>query len=290
MKHIYEKVLALISSNISGAIATVIDTSGSSPSRIGQKMVVTDKGYEFGTVGGGALEKKVIDDSVNAILSNKVITLKYDLSDANTDLNMWCGGKTKILIEPFNAEFKVNIIGAGHVGKALAYTLSNLGFSVTITDDRQDLLDKIDDSSAKKVLVLSYTEYFKKRNFDERDAFIIVTRGHSFDYECAGESLKTKASFIGMIGSRKKTAKLFQKLREQGFENSNLTRLTAPIGISIGADTPEEISISISAQLIAWKKSFPFDEIADISIKWREMLLKGKIPEKLFPQKSNCPV
>jgi xanthine dehydrogenase accessory factor len=289
LKDIYRRITELLSSNSSGAVATVIDTTGSSPARLGQKMVVTPQGYDCGTVGGGSLEKKVIDECISAIEGGAVRKIRLDLSEKNPELGMSCGGSAELLIEPFNSNFRIHIIGAGHVGKALVKCLDDLDFSLFISDDRQDLVETVQGVNLKKVCTSDYTEYFKTRSFDKRDAFVIVTRGHSHDFECAAEALKTGAPFIGVIGSRKKIIKMFEKLRKLGFENSDFERIVSPIGLSIGADTPAEIGVSIAGQLIAWKKSYPYDEICDLSSRWRHKLLKGELPSKPGNHKTGCP-
>lgn len=289
MKQIYKRIIELISTGTPGAVATVINTSGSSPARLGQKMVVTQKGYELGTVGGGTLEKKVIDNCFQVMESGCVQKITLDLSDKGEELGMCCGGEAEILIEPFNTNFRVHIIGSGHVGGALVRELENLDFNVFITDDRSDLLNNIKGISAEKITSSKYTDYFQGKSFTANDAFVIVTRGHSHDFECAEQALKTDSPFIGVIGSRKKIIKMFEKLRAKNFQNSDFSRVVSPIGLSIGADTPAEIAVSIAGQLIAWKKGFPFEEICDLSTKWHEKLLKGELPEKAGAKKSVCP-
>lgn len=252
------------------ALATVVSITGSSPGKPGAKMLVWPDGRIAGTVGGGNLEATAIKDAVavlaggsQPVAGSRIV--EYQMKTGSGTLGMWCDGGASILIEPFFPGHAVHIIGGGHIAEPLAEVLASCGFRITVADDRAELLTPGRFPRAETRVVKSYPDHFEGLELGNRDGVVIVTRGHSHDLECAERALRTGAGYIGMIGSRAKVAKVFSDLRSRGFKSDETGRIKAPIGLAIGAETPAEIAVAIAAQLIAWKKGFPFEKIRDIA-------------------------
>ena len=248
---IYEKLEALQGKNTPCAIAIVVESSGSTPAKIGSKILVTSNGLVAGTVGGGSLESKIIDMCKISIKDGQTKTVPF-LFDEKHDY--MCGGNILVYIEPILGTHTIIIAGAGHVGKALSHIAKFCGFNIVMIDDRNDFANAENIPDADRIIVGPYVESFNSLEISKRTFIVIVTRDHKFDYEVAGCALKTDAGYVGLMGSKSKKRVLFNKLKEAGFEDEDLERLIIPIGLSIGSTTPEEIGLSIMAQIISYLK------------------------------------
>ena len=239
-----------------GAIVTITETIGSTPRKAGAKMLVDEDGRITGTIGGGCVEADMFALAREVMRTRQVQVREIDLSARSMEENdMLCGGRLKVLIEPIAAEDKLIIFGGGHISRALADVCAKLDFSITVTDDRPQFANPERIPSAQNFVVAPFEEQFEKVKVDASTYIVIVTRGHSYDEFCMEQAMKTKARFIGMVGSRTKVAVFRKNLRDRGVSQVQIDRVLSPVGLDIGAETPEEIAISIAAQLVQIRRA-----------------------------------
>lgn len=232
------------------AICIVVDTKGSSPRKIGAKMTVFSNGSILGTIGGGNLEKSVINNAIEQINRNEAKLFKHDLLHQH---NMCCGGQVYIYIEPVMEKKNLFIFGAGHTAKALAELAIKLDFEIYIIDNRKDYINAINIEGINKMNV-PYTSALPALPFDENSFITIMTYEHSYDRDILAHCLKQNFAYLGMIGSKRKvelTKKMFLESKIATIEQLN--KVDMPMGININAEGPEEIAISIISILIAIK-------------------------------------
>jgi xanthine dehydrogenase accessory factor len=245
---IYEEIVRLKKEGRSSALATIVQCSGSSPQKEGAKMLVRDDGSIAGTMGGGCLEAEVIQAAVMTIRDGSPRTVPFELTERHGGLV--CGGKVLVYIEPIIPEPKLIILGAGHVGKALVNVAKFAGFRTTVADDREEFANRGNIPDAGEIVVHEFGDMFSRLFIDENAYIVIATRGHNHDLDALKAALGTRAKYIGLLGSRRKRALLFKTLREAGFSEEDIGRVVTPVGLPIGSVTPEEIAISIMAQII----------------------------------------
>jgi xanthine dehydrogenase accessory factor len=249
---IYEEILRLARENRSSALATIVQCAGSAPQKEGSKMLVRDDGTTMGTLGGGCLEAEVIQNSLMVIKDASPRTVPFNLTEKYGGLV--CGGKILVFIEPIVPGPHLVILGAGHVGKALSSAAAFSGFRVTVVDDREEHANRKNLPHANDVIVSDFECVFSKVVIDKKTYIVIATRGHNHDLEALKAALKTEACYVGLLGSKRKKALLLKTLREEGFSDYDIQRVIIPVGLPIGSVTPEEISISISAQIIGQRR------------------------------------
>jgi xanthine dehydrogenase accessory factor len=249
---IYEEILRLKKEGRSSAIATIVQCSGSSPQKEGAKMLIRDDGSTVGTLGGGCIEAEVIQTSLQAIRDGNPLTIPFELTEKHGGLV--CGGKVLVYIEPVVPDPKLVILGAGHVGKALSKVARFSGFRVTVVDDRQEYANRDNIPDAIDIVVTDFDDVFSKLDADRDTYLVIATRGHNHDLDALKAALKTEARYIGLLGSKRKKALLFKTLRDEGFSQTDIDRVITPVGLPIGSVTPEEIAISIMAQIIKYRR------------------------------------
>lgn len=251
MIEVFEKVTELLRGGGTIALASIVSASGSTPQRSGARMIVDAAGKTYFTVGGGGFEAAVARDAVEAIARRTSLVKEYDLSGAaGNDLEMACGGKSTVVIEVLRPPQRLVIFGAGHVGRALALTAGDLGFAVSVVDDRKEHLSP--ELYPEGVgLVRAPSEYDGELpELDESCYVVILTRSHLTDYRVLRHAVERETAYLGMIGSRKKVRGALEKLKSEGVPSAALDRVRAPIGLDIGSKTPKEIAISILAEII----------------------------------------
>lgn len=262
--NIVELAKNLINKDEAFVIAKVIETKGSTPRKKGAWMLVRNDGSFQGTVGGGILELEAQKRALELFKSKKAYIHHFILeADKKQGLDMRCGGDVDIAFEyidkknsdKFLNEFSTKsiayIFGAGHVGLAVEPVLRYVGFETVIIDDREEFVNKERFPKAKEIIkIQDYKNSFSQIEINKDSYIIIVTRGHTGDYEVIKQSLKYDCAYIGMIGSRKKVANTFKKLKEEGISQDSINKVHSPIGLDIKAETPEEIAISIVAEMI----------------------------------------
>lgn len=245
---IYEEIVRLRKEGRPSALATIVQCIGSSPQKEGSKMLVRDDGSIAGTMGGGCLEAEVIQSSLMAIRDGSPRTVPVELTERHG--GMVCGGKVLVYIEPLIPEPTLIILGAGHVGKALSGVAKFAGFEVKVVDDRQEYANRENIPDADEVMVNDFRSVFSRLPAGRGTYIVIATRGHNHDLDALKSALRTGANYIGLMGSRRKRALLFRTLKDEGFSPEDISRVITPVGLSIGSVTPEEIAISIMAQII----------------------------------------
>lgn len=252
MKDILLKINELIKSGKKAALCIIIETKGSSPRKIGSKMIVYENGKQDGTIGGGSLELRVAEDAITVIKESKAKKFSYDLGD---DLSMHCGGYAEIYIEPILPQQQLYIFGAGHIGKVLAKYGPDFGFDVTLIDNRGGIEKDIDEIPVN-LDSRSYSEAARDIHFNDQSYIVIVSPKHKYDEEILEIVAKKPAAYIGMIGSKNKVAKAKERIiKEKLLTEEELNKVDMPIGIKFNAQTPEEIAISILAKMIDVKNS-----------------------------------
>lgn len=252
MTEIYEEIIFAKYSDKRAALCTVISTKGSAPRKTGAKMIVFEDGCIKGTIGGGSLEKKVIDEAIKVIKNFKPAVFKHDLLHQH---NMCCGGVVDIYIEPIVKTKRLFIFGAGHTGQALAEFASHTGFDVFLIDDRKEYIDECAVGGVNK-MHLEHTTALQALPFDKNTYLVIATYSHQIDRDILAFCAKKQWAYLGMIGSKRKvlvTKKMF--IDSNIGSDEELGKIHMPIGIDINAETPEEIAISILAELIKVKNS-----------------------------------
>lgn len=245
---LYEELLRLKKEGRSSALATIVQCAGSAPQKTGSKMLIRDDGSIVGTLGGGCLEAEVVQAALMAIRNEQAVTLPFDLTEKQGGLV--CGGKLSIFIEPVIPDPALIILGAGHVGKALAKAAQFSGFHVVVCDDRSEYANSENLPDAHDIVVNEFPDMFSRMIVPDNAYIVVATRGHNHDLDAIIASLRTPARYIGLLGSRRKKALLFRALEDAGFSEDQISRVHIPIGLPINSVTPEEIAISIMAQII----------------------------------------
>jgi xanthine dehydrogenase accessory factor len=252
---IYEQIVQLRRDGRRGAVATIVNVRGSIPSFKTAKMLVRDDGSIVGTIGGGCVEADVWQAAREVMESEKPRTLKFDLNqDPKYDTGLVCGGTLEVFVEPVLPPALLYIFGAGHVAFNLCQTATGAGFDVVVTDDRSSYATKERFPAAREVHALGFDEATRKLDPNESSYIVIVTRGHHDDMRLLRWAVQTRARYIGMIGSKRKVIEIFKTLREEGLPAHLFDRVHAPVGLDIGAITPEEIAVAITAEVIAIRR------------------------------------
>ena len=237
-------------------LATIVKREGSGPSEVGAKMVISSDGEVAGTVGGGAVEQKVMEQARQVMETGEPVMLELDLSGQASDLDAICGGKVSVFMESLGEARQLVVIGAGHVGRAVARLAGQVGFSVTLVDDREEYLQDLAAIPSLKVVTATFGDVGTRLKIDTSSFVVICTRGHSLDKDWLGQVVPFRPRYLGMLGSRHKAQQILDRLEDQGIAPELLARVQSPVGLDIGAVTPEEIAVSIVGQLILeWRKT-----------------------------------
>jgi xanthine dehydrogenase accessory factor len=250
MKSIYQAITDLENNSKPGALCTVVKTSGSTPRHSTSKMLVYPDGSIHGTVGGGELENRVIKEAIKVIKSNTSNLLEYSMVDPERGDVGICGGQVMVFIEPITPAPLIIVIGAGHVGKAVVHLSKWLGFRVAVSDDRSEFCTPDSVPGADMYFPCEIKHIPDLIPFTDQTFLILATRGSSTDIEGLPSLLKTKPGYIGIIGSKRRWAETSKKLLSQGISKNDLARIFSPIGLDINAETPEEIAMSILAEIL----------------------------------------
>jgi xanthine dehydrogenase accessory factor len=252
---IYEQIVKLRSEGRRGAVATIVNVRGSIPSFETAKMLIRDDGSIVGTVGGGCVEAEVWQAAREVMESEKPRTVTFNLNqNPKYDTGLVCGGTVDIFIEPVLPPALLYIFGAGHVASSLYETSRRAGFDVTVIDDRESYANRERFPQAKEIIAEDFDQAMARLTPNETAYIVIVTRGHRDDMRVLRWAVQTHALYIGMIGSKRKTITIFRELVKEGVPENLFERVHAPIGLDIGAITPEEIAVAITAELIAVRR------------------------------------
>lgn len=252
--NIFREIVKLQEENLAFAIVTIIKSKGSTPRHVG-KMVVKEDGFIVGTIGGGPSEKYAIGKAIEAIKNNKSEIIECVLNgEVEGGFKVYCGGSITFFIEVIEKRPNLVIIGAGHVGLSLAKIAEGMDYNITIVDDREGYADKNRYPMAKDIFIdLDIAKAIKKIKFDLNTYVVIATK--DVDESALREVVKNDAKYIGMIGSKNKGIKIKENLMAEGVPKERLDLVNVPIGLNIGAETPEEIAISIMAEILTVKNN-----------------------------------
>lgn len=251
MADLYEEILKIKADGRSAAVATIIGTKGSTPREVGAKMLIREDGTITGTIGGGCLEGQIFEEAMQAIKEEKPRTVHYDLTGREAaEAGMICGGIMDIYVEPIIPTPTVFIFGGGHISLFVSKISAMVGFQVVVVDDRAQFANRERFPEAEQVIAEEFFMAFPKLKGNRSSYLVIVTRGHAYDQEVLEWALGTDAKYIGMIGSKKKIQTVYKNLAEKGIAQEKFQRVHAPIGLDIGALTPEEIAVSIVGEMI----------------------------------------
>jgi len=254
MLEIYEELARLISQGESAVLATVIASEGSAPREAGAKMLIRKDGTFIGTVGGGGMEQQVLKRAAQVLDSGRPETVHFDLSGGDRSA-MICGGRMEIFLEPVLPSETLYLFGAGHVSRSVAEIGKTLGLRIVVTDPRPELNNAERFPEADQLIVEDYTQALSRLDIDRDSYIVICTPQHISDEECLELAIKTQAKYIGMIGSKRKVEEVRGHLLKKGVPAEVLDSVHSPIGLEIGAETPEEIAISILAEIVRVRRT-----------------------------------
>jgi xanthine dehydrogenase accessory factor len=251
---LFEEIVKLRREGRRAALATIVHTNGSIPSYESSRMLVREDGSISGTIGGGCVEADVWAAAREVMRAEAPRKMVFNLNhEASYDNGLICGGTLEVFVEPILPQPVLYIFGGGHVSMALAQVAQMAGFAIGVVDDREQFANVQRFPMAREIYT-SFEEAFAKLKPNTSTYLVIVTRGHKDDMRVLRWAATTEARYIGMIGSRRKVLSVYQALEKEGLPAEKLQRVYAPVGLEIGALTPEEIAISITAELIAVRR------------------------------------
>lgn len=253
---VYEELVALRQSGQKCAMATIVEVAGSIPSFQSAKMLIREDGSMVGTIGGGCTEAEVWQAARDVIETEKPRMLEFNLGqDAAYDNGLICGGQLNVYVEPVLPIPQVLIFGAGHISKSLSKVATLAGFATTVIDDRETYANRERFPEAERVIAAEYEDVFPRLETNDATYAIIVTRGHRDDMRVLRWAVGQPMRYIGMIGSKRKTVEVAKHLGREGIPIEGLSRIHAPMGLDLGATTPEEIAVSVVAEMICRKRN-----------------------------------
>lgn len=233
-----------------GVLCTLISSSGSTPRHEGSKMLVYEDGHFIGTVGGGEVESRVIHEALEALTDKKPRVARYAMANPQAGDPGVCGGTLEVYIEPILPKPVLLVVGGGHVGKAVAHLGKWLGFRVAISDDRPEFCNIEANPDGDEFILTSLDHLPSKIKINSEVYILLMTRGSAIDVDGIPALLETQAAYIGVIGSKRRWLTTRQALLEKGLSEEKIARIISPIGLELNAETPEEIAVSILAEII----------------------------------------
>jgi xanthine dehydrogenase accessory factor len=271
---VFEEIVRLRNLGQKCALATIVEVRGSIPSYETAKLLVREDGSMAGTIGGGCVEAEVWDAAREVIETEKPKHLSFNLGqDAAYDNGLICGGQLDVLVEPVLPVPRAYIFGAGHISKSLSKAATLAGFATVVVDNRDTFANRERFPEALEVHAAEYEDVFPKLPVNHTSYLIIVTRGHRDDMRVLRLALATGARYIAMIGSKRKVINVIRELEKEGVPRAAFERLNAPMGLDIGAVSPEEIAISVVAEMIAVRRN--------ASSNWRSVAMSVFADESL---------
>jgi xanthine dehydrogenase accessory factor len=249
------ELLAAVDAGTPVVLATVVATERSVPRHAGSKMLVFADGSQRGTIGGGEMEGRVVAEARAALADGQARLLPYTLVDPASGDPGVCGGTLQIYVEPYMPTPTVYVVGCGHVGKAIVDLAHWLGFRVVATDDRADLADPASLPLADAVVAGAIEAALAAHPVTSETHVVVVTRNVAVDLEILPALVRTPARTIGVMGSRRRWSTTAAELRRRGLTDDDLARISSPIGLELEAETPEEIALSVMAQIVAHRRS-----------------------------------
>jgi len=253
--YLFEEIVRMRRAGQRGALATIVHTDGSIPSYESSRMLVREDGSSLGTVGGGCVEADVWAAAREVMKKEAPRKLVFHLNnEATYDNGLICGGTVEIFVEPILPQPVLYLFGGGHVSTAVAKAAQAVGFGVGVIDDREAFANAQRFPMAQEIYT-SYQEAFEKLQPASSSYLVIVTRGHKEDMRVLAWAVRTPARYVGMIGSRRKVLSVYKALEKEGYTMEEFERVYAPMGLDIGALSPDEIAVSIVAELVAVRRN-----------------------------------
>lgn len=250
MLDIYQEIVNLVSKGGRAVLATVISSHGGAPRSAGTKMLVRGDSTIVGTIGGGRVEHIVREKAMGVMNSGEAEVVHFDLSGEEDLPGMICGGQMDVFLEPVLPQETLYLFGAGHISQSVAAMAKSLGFRIVVIDPRAEYNNTDCFPTGDSLMVDDYPNVFSQLNMDGASYIVILTPGHASDGQCLEFAVGNEVKYIGMIGSQKKVKEIKEHLLQKGVSRQRLDRVHAPIGIAIGAESPEEIAISILAEIV----------------------------------------
>ncbi|MDP1546234.1 MAG: XdhC/CoxI family protein [Anaerolineales bacterium] len=249
-KTIYQALAEIEKNNDSAALCTVTKSEGSTPRHVGSKMLVYPDGKFIGTVGGGDLEHRVLDEAWMAISDGKARLLNYNMSDPSRGDPGVCGGQVEVFVEPILPPPLLVVIGAGHVGKAVVHLAKWLGFRVVVNDDRAEFCNPEATPGADAYYPVEMGKLLEQLPVTKQTYLVVTSRGSSVDALGLPSLLESQAAYIGVIGSKRRWATTVKALKAKGVADELIAKVHSPMGLELQAETPEEIAVSIMAEVL----------------------------------------
>ena len=256
MSDVFEELVRLRRAGQKCALATIIQKTGSVPSFQSAKLLVREDGSILGTIGGGCIEAEVWSAAREVIQTEKPRRLSFSLdSEAAYDNGLICGGQMEVYVEPVMPQPRAFIFGAGHISRSLSKIASAAGFATVIVDDRDSFANRERFPEAEAIHAGEYESVFPLLAVNQSSYLVIVTRGHRDDMRVLRWAVGTEARYIAMIGSRRKVIGVVRELEREGLPREAFEKIFSPMGLEIGAQTPEEIAVSVVAEMIAVRRN-----------------------------------
>lgn len=250
MTSIYRAIIEMTEKGEAGALCSIIESSGSTPRHEGSKMLVFADGKFIGTVGGGEMESRIYAEALKAIADGKSRLLKYSMVDPKQGDPGICGGTVEVYVEPILPAPIVVVIGGGHVGKAVAHLAKWLGFRVAIADDRPEFCTPEANPDADEFFPYPMAELPQHLNITSQTYLVLTTRGSNIDVPGLPALLDSAFAYLGIIGSKRRWMTTRKAMAEKGIPEEKLERVHSPLGLELNAESPEEIAVSILAEII----------------------------------------
>jgi xanthine dehydrogenase accessory factor len=252
---LFEEIVKMRRAGRRGALATIVHTNGSIPSYESSRMLVREDGSIAGTIGGGCVEAEVWAAAKEVMQKEAPRKMVFNLNnEASYDNGLICGGTLEVFVEPILPQPILYLFGGGHVSMAVAKAAFAAGFGIGVVDDREAFANKERFPMAQEIYA-SYEDAFAKIHPSVASYLVIVTRGHKEDMRVLAWAVRTEAHYLGMIGSKRKVLSVYKALEKDGYKPEEFERVYAPMGLEIGALSPEEIAISIVAELVAVRRN-----------------------------------
>jgi xanthine dehydrogenase accessory factor len=251
---IYQEIQAALQRGERIAVASVVKTIGAAPCGVGSKMLIRADGSASGSFGGPSTDGKVIQEALRALREGRTYTTHVHLDADQGEAVGSCGATLEVFFEVLRPEPRLIIAGAGYVAQALARLAIPLDFRIVVVDDRRDLADPQVFSDRVQLTFGDIPQTIRDMEPDEASWIVIVTRGHHLDKDALRAALETNAAYVGMIGSPNKVKHIFKDLLKEGISAERLAQVHAPIGLDLGAETPDEIALSIAAEMVMIRK------------------------------------
>jgi xanthine dehydrogenase accessory factor len=253
MISIYQALSEIEMNNESAALCTVVKSIGSTPRHVGSKMLVYSDGKFIGTVGGGDLEHRVLDEAWIAMTDGEARLLTYRMSDPSRGDVGVCGGTVEVFVEPILPPAMVLVVGAGHVGKAVVHLAKWLGFRVGVSDDRPEFCTPEAVPGADAYYPVEMSKLPEQLKINKRTYIVVTSRGANVDVVGLPGLLESNPAYIGVIGSRRRWLTTIKGLKQHGVSEDKIGRVHSPMGLELNAETPEEIAVSIMAEILMIK-------------------------------------